>query len=179
MTFSVAARSDDGQAWGVAVASKFLGVGGAVPALEAGAGALATQAFVNLGYRPQGLALLRAGLTAPEVVAALTGADDGRDDRQLGVVDAAGGSATFTGSACLDWAGGRSGLGYTVQGNILSGPEVVAAMEEAWLSFADPGGSPSLALARRLLAALRAGDAAGGDPRGGARAGPRALRLPG
>src|SRR3954470_12140623 len=139
MTFSVAARSDDGQAWGVAVASKFLGVGGAVPAVEAGTGALATQAFANLGYRPQGLALLRAGLTAPEVVAALTAADDGRDDRQLGVVDAAGGSASVTGAQCMDWAGGRTGPGYAIQGNILTGPEVVEAMQRAWVSFADPG----------------------------------------
>jgi uncharacterized Ntn-hydrolase superfamily protein len=166
VTFSIVASSPDGGSWGVAVASKYLAVGSAVPALEAGTGALATQSFVNVGYRPQGLALLRTGLTAPEVVAALTAADEGRAHRQLGVVDAAGGSATFTGEECMDWAGGRSGPGYAIQGNILTGPEVVEAMEQVWLSFDDPGGAPSLALARRLVAALAAGDAAGGDRRG-------------
>jgi uncharacterized Ntn-hydrolase superfamily protein len=166
MTFSIVARSDDGRSWGVAVASKYLGSGGAVPAAEAGAGALATQSYVNLGYRPQGLSLLRAGLSAEQVVAALTAADAGRTDRQLGVVDADGGAATFTGSACTDWAGGSTGPGYAVQGNILTGPGVLAAMETAWLGFDDAGGSPSLALARRLLAVLAAGDAAGGDRRG-------------
>ncbi len=166
MTFSIVARSEDGPAWGVAVASKYLAVGSAVPALEAGTGALATQSFVNVGYRPQGLALLRAGLSAQQVVDALTAADDGRAHRQLGVVDAEGGSATFTGEECMDWAGGRAGAGYAIQGNILIGPDVAEAMERAWLSFIDPGGAPTLALARRLLAALAAGDAAGGDRRG-------------
>jgi uncharacterized Ntn-hydrolase superfamily protein len=166
VTFSIVACAPDGRSWGVAVASKYLAVGSAVPALEAGTGALATQSFVNVGYRPQGLALLRAGLSAPQVVAALTAADEGRAHRQLGVVDAAGGSATFTGEGCMDWAGGRSGEGYAIQGNILTGPGVVEEMERAWLAFDDPGGAPSLALARRLLAALSAGDAAGGDRRG-------------
>jgi uncharacterized Ntn-hydrolase superfamily protein len=166
VTFSIVASSPDRRSWGVAVASKYLAVGSAVPALEAGAGGLATQSFVNLGYRPQGLALLRAGLTAQQVVDAVTGADEGRVHRQLGVVDAAGGSATFTGEECMDWAGGRAGDGYAIQGNILTGPEVVEAMEQAWLTFDDPGGAPSLGLARRLLAALAAGDAAGGDRRG-------------
>ncbi len=166
MTFSIVASSPDRRSWGVAVASKYLAVGSAVPALEAGAGALATQSFVNLGYRPQGLALLRAGLTAQQVVDAVTAADEGRAHRQVGVVDASGGSATFTGAECMDWAGGRAGDGYAIQGNILTGPEVVEAMERAWLSFDDPGGAPSLTLARRLLAALAAGAAAGGDRRG-------------
>ena len=166
MTFSIVAASPDGRSWGVAVASKFLAVGAAVPALEAGAGALATQAFANLGYRPQGLALLRAGLGAQQVVDAVTTADEGRAHRQLGVVDVRRGSATFTGAECMEWAGGRTGDGYAIQGNILAGPEVVEAMERAWLEFDDPGGATSLALARRLLAALAAGDAAGGDRRG-------------
>src|SRR5919202_3272586 len=137
MTFSIVARSDDGRCWGVAVASKFLGSGAAVPALEAGSGALATQAWANLAYRPQGLALLRTGLPAQRVVDALVATDDVRAERQLGVVDAAGGSATYTGAECLDWAGGRAGPGYAIQGNILVGPQVVETMEQAWLSFED------------------------------------------
>ena len=167
MTFSIVACAPDRRSWGVAVASKYLAAGGLVPAVEAGAGALATQSFLNVGYRPQGLALLRAGLTAAQVVAALTAADEGRAHRQLGVVDAAGGAATFTGEECMDWAGGRSGRGYAIQGNILTGPEVVAAMEEAWMAPAgDDRGASQFALARRLLAALAAGDDAGGDRRG-------------
>jgi uncharacterized Ntn-hydrolase superfamily protein len=161
MTFSVVARSADGSRWGVAVASRFLAAGGAVPAAEAGAGALATQSLANLGYRPQGLALLRSGLSAAAVVAALTAADDQRDSRQLGVVDAAGGSASFTGAGCYAWAGGATGPGYAIQGNMLAGPQVVAEMERAWQDAGD-----GTSLARRLLAALAAGDAAGGDRRG-------------
>lgn len=161
MTFSIAARSGDGPSWGVAVASKFLAVGAAVPAGEAGAGALATQAFANLRYKADGLRLLRAGSSAQETVQALTGADEEREQRQLGVVDASGGAATYTGSDCHAWAGGRAGDGYAVQGNILTGPEVVDAMERAFRHA--PEGDP---LATRLLAALAAGDAAGGDRRG-------------
>ncbi|MEU8074119.1 DUF1028 domain-containing protein [Catellatospora citrea] len=161
MTFSIVARSADGVAHGVAVASKFLAVGAAVPAAEAAVGALATQSYANLAYRPQGLALLRTGTAAGDVVAGLTAADPGRESRQLGVVGRTGDGATFTGADCHGWAGGRTGDGYAIQGNILAGPEVVAAMETAWLSCA-----PSAALARRLLAALRAGDGAGGDKRG-------------
>jgi len=161
MTFSVVARDDAGRAWGVAVASKFLAVGSAVPAAEPGAGALATQAAANLRYRPDGLALLRDGATAAEVVAALTRADDERSHRQVGVVDAAGGSGAFTGADCIPWAGHRNGPGVAIQGNCLTGPEVVEEAERAWH---DAALSPSLA--RRLLAALAAGDAAGGDKRG-------------
>src|SRR5262245_19892793 len=109
MTFSIVARSADGLSHGVAVASKFLAVGAAVPAAEAEVGALATQSYANLAYRPQGLALLRTGVAAPQVVAGLTAADEGRDTRQLGVVGAAGPGATFTGSACHAWAGGVAG----------------------------------------------------------------------
>jgi uncharacterized Ntn-hydrolase superfamily protein len=161
MTFSIVARSADGVAHGVAVASKFLAVGAAVPAAAADVGALATQAYANLAYRPQGLALLRTGVPAAGVVAGLTAADDGRAQRQLGVVGAAGAGATYTGDDCHDWAGGVAGDGYAIQGNILAGPEVVAAMEAAWLEHAQAD-----RLAVRLLAALRAGDAAGGDRRG-------------
>ena len=167
MTFSIvghlADRADaaDGGSvsLGVAVASKFLAVGAAVPAAAADVGAIATQAFANLAYGPDGLRLLAEGRSAQETLDALTAADEGRDQRQAGVVDAAGRSATFTGSACHDWAGGRTGDGYAVQGNILTGPDVVEAMEKAWL------GSEGR-LADRLLTALAAGDLAGGDRRG-------------
>ncbi|MFI5532239.1 DUF1028 domain-containing protein [Kitasatospora sp. NPDC051853] len=158
MTFSVVARS--GGACGIAVASKFLGVGAAVPAAEAGVGALATQALANLAYRPQGLALLRTGVGPAEVVAGLTAADPERAHRQLGVVGPEGDGATYTGAECLSWAGGVSGPGYAIQGNILTGPEVVEAMERAWLAGAE------LPFAERLVATLAAGDEAGGDSRG-------------
>src|SRR5256885_4976209 len=111
MTFSIVARSADGRSHGVAVASKFLAVGAAVPAAEADIGALATQSYANLAYRPQGLALLRTGVSAADVVAGLTAADPGRDQRQLGVVGATGDGATYTGSGCHDWAGGIAGDG--------------------------------------------------------------------
>ena len=162
MTFSIVGRVGD--AYGVAVASKFLAVGAAVPAARVGAGALATQAYANLAYRPAGLDRLAAGADAAAVVDALTGADDGREDRQLGVVGARG-AATYTGSRCMTWAGGRSGADYAVQGNILTGPEVVEAMERAWLEGARPDGHGQR-LAERLLLALAAGQAAGGDRRG-------------
>ena len=157
MTFSIVGRLDD--ALGVAVASKFLAVGNAVPAAEARVGALATQAFANLAYRKDGLSWMRGGRSAQETVDSLVAADEDREQRQLGVVDAKGGSATYTGKECFDWAGGRCGDGYAVQGNILTGPEVVEAMEQAWLGAEGD-------LASRLLAALRAGDDAGGDRRG-------------
>jgi uncharacterized Ntn-hydrolase superfamily protein len=161
MTFSIVARSADGRAHGVAVASKFLAVGAAVPAAEADVGALATQSYANLAYRPQGLAMLRTGVSAAGVVAGLTAADDGRDERQLGVVGPDGDGATFTGATCHAWAGGLSGEGYAIQGNILVGPQVVESMRDSWLTSVD---EPRLA--HRLLAALRAGDDAGGDRRG-------------
>ena len=161
MTFSIVGRSADGASLGVAVASRFLAVGALVPAARAGVGALATQSLANLAYRPQGLTLLSTGVDPAGVVAGLTAADPGRDDRQLGVVGATGAGATYTGSACEPWAGGLAGDGYAVQGNILTGPEVVERTSQAWLSS-----DPDLPLARRLLAALRAGDAAGGDRRG-------------
>jgi len=159
MTFSIVAT--DGTAWGVAVASKFLAVGAAVPAARAGVGAIATQALANLAYRPDGLALLTEGGEAAAVLGALTSADEQREHRQAGIVDATGSAATYTGSACHDWAGGVSGDGYAIQGNILTGADVVAEMERAWLAS-----DPASPLGRRLLAALSAGDAAGGDRRG-------------
>jgi uncharacterized Ntn-hydrolase superfamily protein len=159
MTFSIVAT--DGTAWGVGVASKFLAVGAAVPAARAGVGALATQSLANLAYRPDGLALLAAGRTAQETLDTLTAADGLREQRQAGVVDAAGRAATYTGTECHAWAGGVTGDGYAIQGNILTGAEVVEAMEQAWLATAADG-----PLAGRLLAALAAGDDAGGDRRG-------------
>jgi uncharacterized Ntn-hydrolase superfamily protein len=161
MTFSIVARSTDGRCHGIAVASKFLAVGAAVPAARAEVGAIATQSYANLAYQPQGLALLGTGVSAAGVVAGLTAADPGRATRQVGVVGVVGHGATFTGEECPDWAGGVAGDGYAIQGNILAGPRVVHEMRRAWL---DSVGEPKLA--RRLLAALRAGDAAGGDRRG-------------
>src|SRR3954467_9575060 len=148
MTFSIAAT--DGTAWGVAVASKFLAVGAAVPAAKSGVGAIATQSYANLAYRPEGLALLEKGLTAQETLDSLTAADELREQRQAGIVDGKGRSATFTGSECHAWAGGvtgsADGSGYAIQGNILTGPEVVGAMEQAWQAT-----DPRAALSRRLL----------------------------
>jgi uncharacterized Ntn-hydrolase superfamily protein len=162
MTFSIVAWDPDARPsveWGVAVASKFLAVGAIVPWAEAGAGAIATQAFANISYGPAGLERLRSGEHAAAVVRALTGDDAQSEQRQVGIVDARGGAETFTGSDCFDWAGGNAAQGYCCQGNILVGPEVVDAMSGAFESAEGE-------LAVRLLAALRAGDEAGGDKRG-------------
>lgn len=162
MTFSIVAwdpEPDGGPEWGVAVASKFLAVGAAVPWGRAGAGAVATQALANLSYGPEGLDRLASGAEAAAVVAALTEADAQREHRQLGVIDARGNVSTFTGAQCMPWAGGYSGDGFCCQGNILIGPEVVDAMAAA---FEKAGGD----LAQRLLLTLAAGDRAGGDRRG-------------
>jgi uncharacterized Ntn-hydrolase superfamily protein len=162
MTFSIVARSADGTALGVAVASKFLGAGAAVPDALAGIGAVATQSYANLAYRPQALTLLGTGVSAAATVRALIAGDDGPvGQRQVGVVGADGPGATFTGDQCHPWAGGVAGDGYAIQGNMLAGPAVVADMETAWLA----GGEQSR-LPYRLLDALRAGDLAGGDRRG-------------
>src|SRR3954451_16770264 len=161
MTFSIVARSTDGESWGVAVASKFLAVGAVVPAAVAQVGAIATQADANVAYKGQALAHLDDGATASVALQRLIEEDEGRDERQVGIVDAEGGAATHTGHACLDWAGGMSGAGYAIQGNILAGECVVAGMQAA-LEASDVD-EP---LARRLLAALAAGDDAGGDRRG-------------
>lgn len=160
MTFSIVARSDDGTMHGVAVASKFLAAGAVVPEARAGVGALATQAFANLAYRPQGMAMLATGVAPADVVVALAVADAGRAERQLGVVGVEGPGASFTGEECMDWAGGVTGDGFATQGNILTGHEVVEAIAAAWLE------NTELAFPARLLAALRAGDEAGGDRRG-------------
>jgi len=161
MTFSIVATNADHTEFGVAVASKFLAAGSAVPAARVGAGALATQAWANTAYKADGIALLTNGANAQETVNTLTKLDAKREHRQLGVVDAHGASATYTGAECTDWAGGVAGDGYAIQGNILEGSRVIALMEEAWL-----GSDRREPLARRLLAALAAGDAVGGDKRG-------------
>src|SRR3712207_4801389 len=127
-TYSIAACDLAAGQWGVATQSKFLAVGSVVPWAEPEVGAIATQAYANPRYGPDGLALLREGHAAREVVERLTGADDGRDHRQIGVVDAAGRGATFTGDECHDWAGGRAGDGYAAQGNILVSGETVDAL---------------------------------------------------
>ncbi|HEU4448899.1 MAG TPA: DUF1028 domain-containing protein [Gaiellaceae bacterium] len=159
-TYSIAACDLERREWGVAVQSKFLAVGAAVPAAEAEVGAVATQAWANLAYRADGLALLRDGLPAEAVVGRLVEADDGRDQRQVGVVDRSGGAASYTGRACLEWAGGRTGPGFAAQGNILVSGATVDALAE---TFTAGGGEP---LAPRLLACLAAAQAAGGDRRG-------------
>lgn len=159
-TYSIAACDLEAGQWGVATQSKFLAVGSVVPWAEPHVGAVATQAYANPRYGPEGLALLREGLSAEEVVARLTGADDGRDHRQLGVVDGHGGSATYTGSECMDWAGGRAGQGYAAQGNILVSEATVDALAT---TFEATAGKP---LAERLIECLAAAQAAGGDRRG-------------
>lgn len=160
MTFSLVAFDRRTGELGGVVASKFFAVGALIPAIEPGVGAVASQALVNGGYPAQAFPRLRQGASPAEVIEALTAADDGRDERQLGVVDASGCAAAFTGNACLDWAGHRLGDGYAIQGNILTGGEVLGAMEEAFLA------EPERALRSRLLAALLAGDGVGGDRRG-------------
>jgi uncharacterized Ntn-hydrolase superfamily protein len=159
-TYSIAACDLEAGQWGVATQSKFLAVGSVVPWAEPGVGAIATQAYANPRYGPEGLALLREGLDAQAVVERLTAADDDRDHRQVGVVDGRGGSASFTGSECMDWAGGLTGPGYAAQGNILVGKETVAALAA---TFVAATGTP---LAERLIACLAAAQAAGGDRRG-------------
>jgi uncharacterized Ntn-hydrolase superfamily protein len=159
-TYSIAACDLDAAQWGVAVQSKFLAVGSVVPWAEPGVGAIATQAHANPRYGPDGLALLREGLSADEVVQRLVAADDGRDERQLGVVDAHGASASWTGPGCHAWAGHRTGPSYAAQGNILVGQETVDALAATFEATAHLG------LARRLLDCLTAAQVAGGDRRG-------------
>ncbi|HEY7732537.1 MAG TPA: DUF1028 domain-containing protein [Gaiellaceae bacterium] len=159
-TYSLCACDPGAGPWGVATQSKFLAVGAIVPWAEPDAGAIATQSYANPRYGPDGLALLRSGLAAADVVERLTQADDGRAQRQLGVVDAHGGTATYTGEACHDWAGGRTGDGYAAQGNILVSGATVDALAE---TFEATAGAP---LAERLLDCLDAAQAAGGDRRG-------------
>jgi len=158
-TFSIVALDSSTGELGVGVASKFLAVGAAVPWARIAAGALATQAWANLSYGPNGLDLLAQGVTAEEVVRRLTEADDDREHRQVGIVDRQENAAAWTGKDCFNWAGHRIGKGYTCQGNILTGAVVVDAMAETFERTDGP-------LPERLLAALEAGQAEGGDSRG-------------
>jgi len=159
-TYSIAACDLERGEWGVAVQSKFLAVGSVVPWAEPEVGAVATQAYANPRYGPAGLALLREGLPAEQVVQRLVAADEGRDERQLGVVDAHGGSAAWTGPDCNEWAGHRTGRCYAAQGNILVGAETVDGLAETFEATAGGG------LAERLLDCLAAAHRAGGDRRG-------------
>jgi uncharacterized Ntn-hydrolase superfamily protein len=159
-TYSIVACDLEAQQWGVSVQSKFLSVGSVVPWAEPHVGAIATQAYANPRYGPNGLALLREGLSAQEVVDKLTGEDEGRDHRQLGVVDGEGNAATYTGRECMDWAGGRTGTNYAAQGNILVSGATVDALAE---TFEATAGKP---LAVRLIDCLAAAQEAGGDSRG-------------
>ncbi len=159
MTWSLLARDDNGSL-GIAIASRFFAVGALCPHARAGAGALATQALVNPLYAEPGLALLAQGTPVAEVVRLLTQADSGREHRQLHAVDVAGRTAAHTGRECIEWCGHRAGNGYSVAGNMLVGAQV---LEDTAAAYERAAGRP---LAERLLAALEAGDAAGGDKRG-------------
>jgi uncharacterized Ntn-hydrolase superfamily protein len=158
-TFSIAAFDPDRKEWGVAVASKYLAVGSVVPWARTGVGAVATQSFVNVTYGPRGLELLAEGKSAEEVIKLLTDADEGKARRQVGIVDAQGNAAAFTGEKCLPWAGHKTAKHYTCQGNLLAGEEVVRAMAKA---YEEAKGR----LAWRLMESLEAGEHAGGDKRG-------------
>ena len=158
-TFSIVGYDAKTEALGVAVQSKFFAVGSVVPWAAAGVGAIATQSWANTTYGPDGLKLLKSGLSAEQTLERLIAADPGRATRQVGIVDAKGGTANYTGDDCNAWAGAVSGKGYTAQGNILAGEAVVTAMGRA---FEETDGE----LADKLMAALFAGQAAGGDIRG-------------
>lgn len=158
-TFSIVARDSTTGELGVAVQSKFIAVGSAVPYAEAGVGAIASQAWGNVRYGPVGLALLKEGKKPEEVVHLMTDADPRRDQRQLAIIATEGNASIHTGKKCMDWAGGQTGPNYAVQGNILTGPEVTQAMAQA---FEDANGT----LAERMIESLRAGQKAGGDKRG-------------
>ena len=159
-TYSICACDLDAGQWGVATQSKFLAVGSVVPWAEPHVGAVATQAYANPRYGPEGLALLRSGMGAEEAVERLTSADEGRAQRQLGIVDGNGRSATYTGADCHAWAGGRTGPGYAAQGNILVSGETVDALAGTFEA------SAGKRLAERLLDCLDAAESAGGDSRG-------------
>lgn len=158
-TFSIVAYSAEENALGIAVSSKFPAVGAVVPYARAGVGAVATQAFAKLGYGPDGLRLMAEGKSASETLRILLEDDDLRENRQVGIVDAQGNAVAHTGNLCHDWAGHKTGDGYTVQGNLLAGEGVVESMSKAYLTASGE-------LSDRLISALRAGEIAGGDRRG-------------
>lgn len=160
MTFSIVAHDPGAGEWGVAVASKFPAVGAVVPWARAGVGAVATQSYANTSYGPRGLDLMAGGASAEESLSRLIAEDEERGTRQVGMVDARGGTATFSGDGCMAWFGERTGEGYACQGNILVGEGVVEAMAAAFER------DPAADLVDRLLAAVLAGDASGGDRRG-------------
>ena len=157
-TFSIVAYDPDTNEYGIAVQSKFFAVGDVVPFAQADSGALATQAVGNPLFGPRALELFKEGVSAQAVIEKLLAGDPERESRQLGAVDTKGTPATFTGSKCLPWAGGKTGEHYTVQGNLLAGPQVLDAMAATY--EAAPGD-----LASRLIHAISAGQAAGGDAR--------------
>jgi uncharacterized Ntn-hydrolase superfamily protein len=160
MTWSIVARDPKTRQFGIAVATKNFAVGCRVPKIAAGVGAVASQALSNPFYGVNGIRLLREGKSAAQVVQTLTAADDGRDHRQLHVMDAAGRSAAHTGAACIDWCGHTIRDGFSVAGNMLAGPAVIAKTAESYQA------NSALPFARRLVVALAAGEAAGGDKRG-------------
>jgi uncharacterized Ntn-hydrolase superfamily protein len=159
MTWSIIARDPATRAFGVAIATRFFAVGSLCPHAQSGVGALSTQALMNPHYGPQGLELLRSGVAAPEVVRRLTAPDQGREQRQLHVIDAAGRVGQHTGRQCVDWCGALSGDGFSVAGNMLANERVVRETAKAYEGT-------KKAFPERLLAALEAGEAAGGDKRG-------------
>jgi uncharacterized Ntn-hydrolase superfamily protein len=158
MTWSIIARDASG-AFGVAIATRFFAVGALCPHAESGVGALSTQALVNPFYGKHGLDLLRAGVPAPEVVENLTAPDEGRDHRQLHVIDIEGRIGQYTGASCIGWCGAIAGDGFSVAGNMLANEKVISETARAFQNSSKP-------FAERLLAALEAGEAAGGDKRG-------------
>jgi uncharacterized Ntn-hydrolase superfamily protein len=158
-TFSIVARDPKTEEIGVAVQSKFVAVGSVVPFAKAGIGAVASQAWGNPRYGPIGLELLARGKSVDEVVGLMTASDPNREHRQLAIIGNDGNASIFTGRECMDWAGGKTGENYAVQGNLLTGKEVIHAMS---LGFEEANGT----LAERMLAALHAGQQAGGDKRG-------------
>jgi uncharacterized Ntn-hydrolase superfamily protein len=158
-TFSIVARDPETGELGVAVQSKFIAVGSVVPYAQAGVGAIATQALGNTRYGPVGLELLSKGAPPEKVIRLMTNADPRRAHRQVGVIGLDGNASNYTGEKCMDWAGGRTGSNYAVQGNLLTGPEVTKAMA---MAFEDANGT----LAERMIESLRAGQKAGGDKRG-------------
>ena len=171
-TFSIVAHDPEAEEWGIAVQSKFLAAGAVVSWAQASAGAVATQSYANVSFGPEGLALMAGGLSARETLDQLVAGDEGRARRQVGIVDAQGRAATFTGEGCHDWAGGLTGTHYAVQGNILVSGATVEAMAQA---FEESEGE----LADRLVASLAAGQAAGGDRRGQQSAAVLVVRLEG
>jgi len=160
MTWSIIARDDATGQFGIAVATRFFAVGARVPHIAAGIGGIATQALVNPYYGIDGVRLLREGQTPREIVATLIAADSGRESRQLHIMDAGGRIAAHTGSECVDWCGHIEGKGFSIAGNMLAGARVLDDTAKAYIA------NERLSFAQRLIAAMRSGEAAGGDKRG-------------